>query len=77
MPTETQKLLTEIEAFLAKFEMADSTFGRKSVNDGKLVARLREGSSVTLNTAARIREYMRVAITPAAKPAPSLAEAAS
>ncbi|KPH79349.1 hypothetical protein [Bosea vaviloviae] len=62
--SETQKLLIEIEAFLAQTGMAESTFGRKAVNDGKLTARLRgEGSirgkgSVTLEKAVQIRRFI-------------------
>lgn len=55
---ETQQLIREIEAFLRATEMAESTFGRKAVNNGKLMARLRAGSSVTLDTASQIRRFM-------------------
>ena len=30
--------------------MAESTFGRRAVNDGKLVHRLREGKRITIDT---------------------------
>lgn len=56
--SETSALLQEIEAFIARADMAASTFGRKSVNDGKLVGRLRSGSTVTLEKAARIRRFI-------------------
>ena len=39
--------------------MAESTFGRQAVNDGKLCARLRNGKDVTLDTAERIRSFIR------------------
>jgi hypothetical protein len=55
---ETQQLIREIEAFLRSSGMAESTFGRKAVNNGKLMARLRAGSSVTLDTASQIRRFM-------------------
>lgn len=55
---ETQKLLSEIEAFLRSAGVAESTFGRKAVNDGKLLARLRAGSSVTLEKASQIRRFI-------------------
>jgi hypothetical protein len=55
---ETQQLIREIEAFLRSTGMAESTFGRKAVNNGKLMARLRAGSSVTLDTASQIRRFM-------------------
>lgn len=63
--TETETLLSEIESFLAVAEMAESTFGRKAVNDGKLLSRLRTGrSSVTLETAAQIRSFIKNAALP-------------
>ena len=62
---ETQKLLSEIEAYLRLAGIAESTFGRKAVNDGKLLGRLRGGSSVTLEKAAQIRRFIRA---PIAKP---------
>ena len=56
--SETASLLQEIEAFIKKAEMAESTFGGKVANDGKLVARLRGGGSVTLRTAEKIRAFI-------------------
>jgi hypothetical protein len=56
--SETQKLVHEIEAFLRAVPMAESTFGRKAVNDGKLLGRLRLSGSVTLEKAAQIRKFM-------------------
>lgn len=63
--SETHQLLREIEAFIGAAEMAPSTFGRKAVNDGKLVTRLRAGSTVTLENASRIRSYIRAHTSPA------------
>lgn len=56
--TATQTLLEEIDTFLASSKMAESTFGRKAVNDGKLVARLRAGKSITLDSADAVRGFM-------------------
>ena len=39
-------------------DMAESTFGRRAVNDGKLVARLREGKRITIDTLDRIQAYI-------------------
>lgn len=39
--------------------MAESTFGRHAVNDGKLVQRLREGGRITVDTLERIRAYLQ------------------
>jgi hypothetical protein len=51
-------LLGEIESFCRQTGIAESTFGRQVVNDGKLCVRLRNGKDVTLDTAARIRIYI-------------------
>ena len=51
-------LLEEIEAFCRRTGIAESTFGRQSVNDGKLCVRLRDGKDVTLETAAKIRDFI-------------------
>ena len=51
-------LLAEIEAFCRRSGIAESTFGRQSVNDGKLCVRLRNGKDVTLETAAKIRDFI-------------------
>lgn len=64
--SETDKLLHEIDAFLRERNMAETTFGRKAVNDGKLVARLRAGSSVTLKTASQIKAFIASASKAAA-----------
>lgn len=53
------ELLTEIEAFLAHHgRMAETTFGRLAVNDGKFVGRLREGANMTLATIERTRQFI-------------------
>jgi hypothetical protein len=62
--SETHQLLREIEAFIGDADMAPSTFGRKAVNDGKLVGRLRAGSTVTLENASRIRRFIKANTKP-------------
>ena len=57
-PVSSLQLLVEIEAFLDRTGTAATTFGLRSVNDGKLVDRLRAGGNVTLPTADRIRVSM-------------------
>lgn len=52
-------LLTEIEDFLRHRDMAESTFGRLAVNDGKFVPRLRARANVTVDTVDRVRDFMR------------------
>jgi len=55
IPTE---LLLEIDGFFRDTGMAESTFGRKVANDGKLVARLRNGKGITTNTVEKIRSFI-------------------
>ncbi len=55
---DMKSILSEIEAFCRKHDLAETTFGKQAVNDGKFVARLRAGKSVTLRTLERVRAYM-------------------
>jgi hypothetical protein len=61
MPGAAAELLVEIEAYCRSHRMAESTFGRQAVNDGKLCTRLRSGRNVTLDTAQRIRSFIESA----------------
>jgi len=51
-------LLDSIADFCRRTGMAESTFGRRAVNDGKFVARLRDGARITPETLERVSEYM-------------------
>jgi len=51
-------LLDEIESFCRRNGIAESTFGKRVVNDGKFVGRLRSGSGITTTTVKKVREYM-------------------
>ncbi|HEX4041090.1 MAG TPA: hypothetical protein VHY10_05265, partial [Xanthobacteraceae bacterium] len=42
-----QQLLQEISDYCRQTGLAESTFGRRAVNDGKLAARLRNGGRIT------------------------------
>jgi len=53
-----QGLIEEIENYCRSAGIAESTFGRHVVNDGKFVGRLRDGKRVTTTTVARVRGYM-------------------
>jgi hypothetical protein len=55
------KLLSEVEAFLQNRRMAETTFGRLAVNDGKFVARLRSGGNMTWNTENKVRAFIATA----------------
>ena len=56
---ETDAIVAEIEDYCRRGGMAESTFGRRAVNDGKFVSRLRNGGGVTTKTISRVREFMR------------------
>src|ERR1700751_2188633 len=72
-----EQTLQEISEFCRVRALAESTFGRRAVNDGKLASRLRNGGRITTDTLERIRAFMadnagapdRRALTPRA-PAP-------
>lgn len=51
-------LLNEIEAFCESIGIAESTFGRLAVNDGKFVNRIRSGSKIGDKMVARVQEFM-------------------
>ena len=53
-----EALLREITEFCRANGMADSTFGRLAVNDGKFVGRIRDGGRVTPPTLERVRAYI-------------------
>lgn len=58
-PSESSRaLLADIRAYCRRHGLAESTFGRLAVNDGKVVQRLRAGRQVTLATAERLRRFM-------------------
>jgi SAM-dependent methyltransferase len=53
-----QELLLEISDYCRQTGLAESTFGRRAVNDGKLANRLRNGGRITTDTLDRIRAFM-------------------
>ncbi len=55
---QAKELIAEIEVFCRRTGIAESTFGRQAVNDGKFVVRLRSGGGVTKKTAARVRDFI-------------------
>jgi SAM-dependent methyltransferase len=54
----SEALLRDIADYCRRARMAESTFGRLAVNDGKLVSRLRLGGRVTTDTAERVRTFI-------------------
>jgi hypothetical protein len=67
-----QQLLQEISDYCRQTGLAESTFGRRAVNDGKLAARLRNGGRITTDTLDRIHGFM--AANPAQGPRPTIIE---
>src|SRR6266403_3678249 len=55
-------ILSQISEFCRQADMAESTFGRRAVNDGKLVHRLREGKRITIDTLDRIQAYIAASV---------------
>src|ERR1044072_5731272 len=51
-------ILQEISDFCRQSGLAESTFGRRAVNDGKLASRLRNGGRITTETLDRIRGFI-------------------
>ena len=78
---KNDQILSQISEFCRQADMAETTFGRRAVNDGKLVHRLREGKRITIDTLDRIQAYI-AASTPggaaaAARPRGAAREARS
>jgi hypothetical protein len=53
-----EQILQELSEFCRQRGLAESTFGRRAVNDGKLASRLRNGGRITTDTLDRIRGFM-------------------
>ncbi len=53
-----QELLAQISDYCRVTGLAESTFGRRAVNDGKLANRLRNGGRITTETVDRIQAFM-------------------
>ena len=54
------QLLTAVIEFCKEYKMAESTFGRKAVNDGKFVSRLRTGARVTPETFEKVKKFINI-----------------
>jgi hypothetical protein len=55
---DNETLLQAISGYCRRVGMAESTFGRLAVNDGKLVSRLRFGGRVTTETVDRVHGFI-------------------
>jgi homoserine dehydrogenase len=49
----------EVEAFLTKTGMAPTTFGTKAIGDAMFMQKLRGGREPRINTAEKIRKFMK------------------
>jgi hypothetical protein len=70
-----ETLLRDITDYCRQTRMAESTFGRLAVNDGKLVNRLRLGGRVTTDTEDRVRAFIARPRAPATNGADTAAPA--
>jgi SAM-dependent methyltransferase len=52
------KIVRDIANYCQRTGLAESTFGRLAINDGKLVSRLRDGGRITSTTLERLRAFM-------------------
>jgi len=66
----SEALLRDIAEYCRGAGIAESTFGRLAVNDGKLVGRLRLGGRVTTDTIERVRAFIAREPHPAVNGAP-------
>lgn len=53
-----EAIVSVIREFCERYGVAESTFGRLAVNDGKLVSRIAAGSRIEVETARRMAEFM-------------------
>jgi hypothetical protein len=67
---EAVGLLDSISEFCRRANMAESTFGRRAVNDGKFVSRLRDGARITPETLERVSVFLTTLgiVAPASPP---------
>jgi hypothetical protein len=54
----SEELLRQISDYCRRTRIAETTFGRRAVNDGKFTGRLRYGGRVTLETVKRVQEFI-------------------
>ena len=54
-----EAILSEIDGFLAETGMKPYRFGFLAVRNGRLVERLRGGRPIQMDTAARVRDFIK------------------
>jgi hypothetical protein len=52
------ELIRELDSFLNRYGIADSTFGIRAVGDSHLVQRIRNGRPIRRSTILKIRKYI-------------------
>jgi hypothetical protein len=52
------ELIRELDAFLDRYGIADSTFGIRAVGDSHLVQRIRDSRPIRRSTILKVRKYM-------------------
>ena len=57
--SEKEALLKSIEKFILANRMPDTTFGIRAMSDPSFIAKLRKGRSVRIDTAEKLRGFMR------------------
>lgn len=62
-------LLEEILEFIKETKMGPAYFGKKAVNNSELVERLRRGRSIQIDTAEKVRAFIKARRDAAAKAA--------
>ncbi len=72
MTMSTDELLAELGSYCRDAQIAETTFGRLAVNDGKLISRLRDGGRITSRTLDRLRAYIADHPAEAAEHEPSV-----
>jgi hypothetical protein len=55
---DSQELIAELDAFLDRYGIADSTFGIRAVGDSHLVQRIRDSRPIRRSTILKIRKYI-------------------
>jgi hypothetical protein len=56
--SSTQKLLTEVNAFLSRTGMSASYLGKVAANNSEAIKRMEAGRTVSLDTADKLRSFM-------------------
>lgn len=56
--SNNSKLIQEIEEYVRRRGIAETTFGRLAASDSYFVARLRKGGSLLVRTEERVRQFM-------------------